>query len=154
MLANPERAVEFSKNMFFEKVLLYSMGVYTFILMNDCISIVIQTQNSKPFFGSKSVYEAVCRIFLSIFDSILLFAYAFLYVLFIRLIARDKQSFGFMQTQVHSFFIFMLLIQLGRLIVGVLFKHKDEAISQNIEYFNVATEAIFNLAILYYFVEN
>ena len=152
MLANPEKAVESSKSSFFEKVLFYGMIVYTFILVNDCISIVIQTPKSTPFFGSKSIYEAVCRMFLGIFDFILLVAYVLLYVLFIKLIWRDSESFGFMKTQVHSFFIFMLLIQLGRLIVGVIFKHKDIQISQNIEYFNVATEALFNLAILYYFV--
>lgn len=105
--------------------MLYGMLVYTFILINDCISIVIQTPTSKAFFGSKSVYEAICRMFLGLFDVILLIAYALLYVLFIKLIGRDSESFGFMKTQVHSFFIFMLLIQLGRLIVGVIFKHDD-----------------------------
>lgn len=91
---------------------------------------------------------------LGVFDFILLAAYTFIYVLFVKLIAKDNQSFGFMKSQVHSFFVFMLFIQLGRLIVGIIFKHDDVIISRNIEYFNVATEALFNLAILYYFVQN
>ncbi len=105
---------------------MYALLVYTFILVNDCVSIVIQTSSSKPFFGSKSVYEAVCRMFLGVYDTILLIAYVFVYILFIKLIKRDDESFGFMKFQVHSFFIFMILIQLGRLIVGSIFKHDND----------------------------
>ncbi len=123
MLANPEKAVQSSQNSFFEKILLYALLGYTFIILNDMIAIVIQTPDSKPFFGSNSVYEAVCRIFLGTFDFALLATYVFLYVLFIRLINRNNESFGFMKFQVHSFFIFMILIQLGRQIVGLIFKH-------------------------------
>ena len=51
----------------------------------------------------------------------------------------------------------MILIQLGRLIVGLIFKHEKTDYgnrSLNIEFFNVSTEALFNLAILYYFIQN
>lgn len=89
------------------------------------IAIVIQSpEKSKPFFGANSIYEAVCRFFLGLFDFLLLVAYVILYVLFIRLIQRNVESFGFMKFQVHSFFIFMILIQLGRQIVGLIFKHE------------------------------
>ena len=103
--------------------MLYTLLGYTFIILNDMIAIVIQTEDSTPFFGSNSVYEAVCRIFLGVFDTTLLAVYVLLYVLFIRLIYRNDESFGFMKFQVHSFFIFMILIQLGRQIVGLIFKH-------------------------------
>lgn len=86
----------------------------------------------------------------------MLAVYVLLYVLFIRLIHRNDESFGFMKFQVHSFFIFMIFIQLGRQIVGLIFKHdkRNSTVRVNIEYFNGSTEAIFNLAILYYFVQN
>jgi hypothetical protein len=94
---------------------------------------------------------------LGVFDFLLLIAYVILYVLFISLIHRNDETFGFMKFQVHSFFIFMILIQLGRLIVGLIFKHEKTDYgtrSLNIEFFNVSTEALFNLAILYYFIQN
>jgi len=43
VLADPEQAVQSSQNSFFEKILLYTLLGYTFIILNDMISIVIQT---------------------------------------------------------------------------------------------------------------
>lgn len=93
-------------------------------MLNDMIAIVVQKPSDEPFFGSNSTYEAVCRFLLGTFDFLLLIAYVILYVLFISLIHRNDETFGFMKFQVHSFFIFMILIQLGRLIVGLIFKHE------------------------------
>jgi hypothetical protein len=50
VLANPEKAVEYSNKMFFEKMLIYAMAVYTFLLVNDCIAIVtIKPDNTSTF---------------------------------------------------------------------------------------------------------
>ena len=39
--------------MYFDKLLLYYMALYTLVLINDCISIVIQEpSDGKTFFGS------------------------------------------------------------------------------------------------------
>lgn len=44
MLSNPELAVEYGKKNYFEKILLIAMAVYTIIIVNDCIAIVLLKQ--------------------------------------------------------------------------------------------------------------
>jgi len=98
VLANPEKAVYSSQNSFFEKILLYALLGYTLIILNDMIAIVIQPDDiTRQFFGANTVYVAICRFLLGVFDFLLLIAYVILYLLFISLIHRNDETFGFMK---------------------------------------------------------
>ena len=52
----------------------------------------------------------------------------------------------------HTFFIFLILIQIGRLISGGIIKHRAQVNLLNVELFDIFTEIIFNCAVLYGFV--
>jgi len=91
-------------------------------------------------------------MFLGAFALALLCAYIYTYILLTRLIAVDKESYGFMKVQVHTFFIFLILIQIGRLISGGIIKHRAQVNLLNVELFDIFTEIIFNCAVLYGFV--
>ena len=125
---------------------------YTIILVNDLVAILIQNNNSIPWFGQLSIYEGICRLFLGAFALVLLCTYIYTYVLLTRLILMDKESFGFMKVQVHIFFIFLILIQLGRLIVGGIIKHHAQDRILEVDFFDIFLEIIFNCAVLYGFV--
>ena len=90
-------------------------------------------------------------------------AFGVLYGLFIYLIKSDKDTYRFIQCQVHVFFNFIIILSLGRLINScceALIKYvdhlnnkqQDPAKLQRLEYFNISTECVFNLFILYYFI--
>jgi hypothetical protein len=91
-------------------------------------------------------------MFLGGFALALICFYIYTYILLTRLIAVDNESYGFMKVQVHTFFIFLILIQIGRLISGGIIKHRAQVNLLNVELFDIFTEIIFNCAVLYGFV--
>ena len=64
-----------------------------------------------------------------------------------------------MRTKIHVFFSLFILLYLGRICVGIsevfiVRRDGDQATEglENLEYFNISTECVFNLFILYYIV--
>lgn len=62
-----------------------------------------------------------------------------------------------MRTKIHAFFSLFILLYLGRICVGIseiFIVRRDQATEglESLEYFNISTECVFNLFILYYIV--
>jgi hypothetical protein len=62
-----------------------------------------------------------------------------------------------MRTKIHAFFCLFILLYLGRICVGIseiFIVRRDQATEglESLEYFNISTECVFNLFILYYIV--
>lgn len=87
-------------------------------------------------------------------EAAILVVFILLYVLFIMLIRGDLESFGFLRCQVHTFFIFIVVMSSMRILASIAevkIKHNADQIYA-LEDFNIVTECVFNLFILYYFI--
>lgn len=89
----------------------------------------------------------------------LLGAFVAIYILFARQIRVDSKLEQ-MKTKIHAFFSLFIVLYLGRICVGVsevfmVRRDDDQATTkglERLEYFNISTECLFNLFILYYIV--
>lgn len=89
---------------------------------------------------------------LFIVNCLVFLIFVILYVLFILLIRSDEASFGFLKFNVNTFFILLIGFCLGRIIVSIFeFKESKTGLG-NFEYFNITTECLFNIFILYYLI--
>jgi predicted Abi (CAAX) family protease len=122
------------------------MLTQTFLVVNDLISI----------FGPNYWYKFVMSILLATINILILIAYIILYSQYIILMRQDRGLYSFLTNQVHSFFAFIILLQFGRLAATdtETFTHylNPKSTEVRLEYFNITTEIIFNIFILYYFV--
>lgn len=146
---NPARAADNAANKFYERLLTGTVGILSLLILSDLLSI---WSNSKA-------YDTTMTVLLTLFNISVLTSFTILYILFIRLIREDALHFLTMTRQVHVFFVFMLVWQLTRVIATDTesFKYygkKNTTVTQivKLEYFNIGTECLFNLFILYYFV--
>lgn len=104
-------------------------------------------------------YNITVKVLLVVFSLILLTAYISLYYLFHMLI-KDRENLAFLSCQMHVFFISIICMQLGRMAVSaaqtwVFLENRDQENPQlinQLEWFNIVTECLFNVLILYYFI--
>ena len=124
--------------------------VLTLIIVNSWIALYA-TQSRA--------YNITVKVLLLAFSLVLLTAYISLYYLF-QLLLKDRESLAFLSCQMHFFFISIICMQVGRMTVSavqtwVFLENRDQDNPQlinQLEWFNIATECLFNVLILYYFV--
>ena len=124
--------------------------VLTLIIVNDWIAL---------YAAQSRAYNITIKVLFVVFSLGLLSAYISLYYLFHRLI-KDRENLSFLSLQMHVFFISFISMQVGRIGVQaaqtwVFLQNRNqdnpELINQ-LEWFNIVTECLFNVLILYYFV--
>jgi hypothetical protein len=81
VLSNPAKAAANSKSKFFEKCLLVASLIFTFLLMNDFVSIYDMHINA--------IYATIINVLMMIYILCLIIAFCVLYILFVRLINSD-----------------------------------------------------------------
>ena len=142
ILKNPIKAQHNYRTNYFTKLLVILISINTALLLIDLAAL----------FTTLNRFKLTLIILLTIFNSGVLFAFIVLYASFGVFIVEVE----FLRTQIHTFFITMILIQCSRLFATTIenCKYLDEETSNkvvNLEYFNILTELVFNLFLLFYF---
>jgi uncharacterized membrane protein len=110
--------------------------------VNYCVAITLQSL----------AYRLTIVAMLGTFQVVVFLICVTIYTLFIRLLLSD-QDLSHMRFQVHTFYVTILVMQIGRFITALL-RFCAKADYENLQSFNITAECAFNLLILYYFVVN
>lgn len=121
---------------YYDRMLILSLIILTLLEVMLLLSLPL---SSKWFNEISAYFMIVCNTFI-------LGCFVWIYVLFVILLRRP--DLHFLKFQVHFFFLVVIAMSLGR-IIATITENVIDAKYQQIEYFNIATECLFNVFILY-----
>lgn len=144
ILKNPIKAQKNYQTNYFMKLLAILISLNTALLLFDLVAI----------YTTVNRFQLTLIALLTIFNSGVLVAFIALYASFGVFIGEVQ----FLRTQIHTFFVVMIVIQCSRLFATTIenCKYLDQETTSTeivvkLEYFNILTECVFNLFVLFYF---